>query len=369
MKDNEMKKTISLILLLAFGLVAEVANADFTFGTPINLGPIVNSSSGDAVPSILPDGLTLLFESDRSGGSGGCDIWVTTRTKMNDEWASPVNLGSMVNSSYYDGEPSISGDGLSLLFVSNRPGGSGDYDLWFTMRASVSEPWGEPANLGTTVNSSTEDATPAISADGMSLFFHSMRSGGYGEVDLWMTMRATVNDPWEEPVNLGPTVNSEYVDATPGISTDMRTLFFASIRPGGYGYSDIWVTTRPTISDPWGAPVNLGPTVNSTYREGGPNISADGSTLYFNSKRPGGSGYWDLWQVSIEPVVDLDGNEKVDFRDFATLASYWGRHEPSVDIAPLPFGGGEVDMRDLYTLMTHWLEDNSLQLSNKQIYE
>lgn len=319
-----------------------VASADIQFGTPENLGPVVNSQYGDAVPSISSDGLTLLFESDRPGGIGKTDIWITTRPTIADEWTSPVNLGSMVNSSYYDGEPSISHDGLSLFFVSNRPGGSGDYDLWVTTRASLYTSWGVPINLGSLVNSSTEDATPSISVDGRILFFHSTRSGGYGEVDLWMTKRADINDPWQTPVNLGPTVNTSYVEATPGVSNDMLALFFASIRPNGYGYSDLWVTTRATVTDEWGSPVNLGPTVNSSYREGGPNLSADGSVLYFNSLRPGGYGDWDLWQVYVNPEPKCGDEEH-----------------------PYPIGDLNqdciVNMLDLAMMCEHWLEDNNPQ--------
>jgi Tol biopolymer transport system component len=336
-KGRKITQCVTLLIftMLFLATGTKNVNADYYFDTPVNLGPNINSQYGDAVPSISSDGLTLLFESDRPSGFGGCDIWVTTRATKDDEWVGPVNLGSTVNSSYYDGEPSVSADGLSLFFVSNRPGGSGDYDLWVTTRTSIAEPWGEPTNLGTTVNSSTEDATPSISPDGLSLFFHSTRSGGYGAVDIWVTKRATLDDPWQEPVNLGPAVNTLDIEATPGISADMLTLFFASIRPGGYGYSDIWMTSRATVDDPWEPPVNLGAVVNSSYREGGPNISMDGSTLYFNSMRPGGYGDWDLWQVSINPkptcgdedhpypIGDLNQDCRVDWFDVAIIFSHW----------------------------------------------
>lgn len=114
-------------------------------------------------------------------------------------------------------------------------------------------------------------------------------------------------------------------EAVSSISADGRMLFFSSAlfgpdRPGGYGDFDIWVATRATVSDPWAAPVNLGPMVNSSDLEVSPNISADGSTLYFSSNRPGGSGNRDLWQVSIDPVVDLNGDGSVDAADIHIMA-------------------------------------------------
>lgn len=114
------------ILALALGLATEVANADFTFGEPTNLGPTVNSSANDFGTSISPDGLSHYFSSNRPGGSGGHDLWVTTREKIDDDWGNPVNLGPTVNSSAWDSCPEISADGLSLYFASTRLGGSGN---------------------------------------------------------------------------------------------------------------------------------------------------------------------------------------------------------------------------------------------------
>jgi Tol biopolymer transport system component len=321
-----------LILVLALGLAAKVANADYTFGEPTNLGPTVNSSAMDFDSSISPDGLSLYFGSDRPGGSGGKDLWVTMRTTVSDPWGQPVNLGPTVNSSAWDSCPSISADGLWLYFESQRAGGSGDDDIWVTTRPTPDGDWGPPVNLGPTVNSSAWDSCPSISADGLSLYFDSHRPGGSGSCDLWVTTRATVSDPWGQPVNLGPTVNSSAWEYQPGISADGLNLFFFSNRPGGSGNEDLWVTTRASTSDPWTEAVNLGPTVNSSARDVCPYISADGCTLYFTSKRPGGMGNDDLWQVSISPVVDFNGDGIVDSADMNIMVDHWHTDEPSCDM-------------------------------------
>jgi Tol biopolymer transport system component len=112
-----------------------------------------------------------------------------------------------------------------------------------------------------------------------------------------------MHDEWENPVNLGPIINSANLDGNPVISADGRTLFLHSYRPGGYGWIDIWVARRETVNSPWSEPANLGPKINSLYGDVKPFISNDGSTLYFQSNRPGGIGSWDLWQVPINPML------------------------------------------------------------------
>ncbi len=352
-----------LIIAAAF-FIASCGNAkaDFTFGTPTNLGPTVNSSTWDLSPSIPADGLTLYFTSRRPGGYGSWDLWVATRATTDNVWSKPVNLGPTVNSSVRDITSVISADGLSLFFGSNRPGGSGGRDIWVTTRATTEDDWGTPVNLGPTVNSSNWDNNPSISADGLSLFFDSKRPGGSGGTDLWVTTRPTTDDSWGTPVNLGPTVNGPYSDGLPGISADGLALFFSSyedepIRPGGLGGSDIWVTTRATVSDSWGPPVNLGPPVNTSADDISQSISADGLTLYFTSRRPGGYGNYDIWQAPIEPVVDFNGDGIVDAADMCIMVDYWGTDEPLCDIGPMPWGDGIVDVQDLLVLAEYLTEE------------
>ena len=365
-------------LLAVVGLLAvgnESVRADYILGPPTNLGPPVNSSAGEGAPSISADGLALYFVSLRTGGRGAADIWVTTRATVSDPWGEPMNLGSAVNSYAWDGELSISGDGLSLYFGSQRSGGRGSTDIWVTTRETTSDPWGEAVNLGPMVNTPTDDFDVCISTDGLSLYIESNRAGGHGGIDLWVARRATPSDPWGEPVNLGPTINTSASDGAASISADGRMLFFSdfpSPRPGGHGGTDIWVATRATTSDPWGEPRNLGPAVNSSANDQGPNISADGSTLYFFSTRPGGSGNFDLWQVSINPIVDFNVDGIVDSADMCVMVGHWGEDYPLCDVGPTLFGDGIVDVHDLTvlagylfqeiddpTLVAHWALDET----------
>ena len=348
-----MKKRTSLVLVLALGLAAEVANADFTFGTPTNLGPTVNSSTFDGSPDISGDHLTLYFDSLRPGGLGSWDIWVTTTQTTDGDWSAPVLLLPPVNSEFGDSGPCISSDGLSLYFASDRPGGYGSYDIWVTTRETKEDAWGTPVNLGPTVNSFLYDNHPSISSDGLTLYFDSYALfGGYGSADLWVTTRATKNDPWGEPVNLGPTVNTNNREYSPCISSDGLTLLFERRTENRH----IRVTTRTTTNEGWGTAVNPGPPVNTSYTytdAADPSLSVDGSTLYFVSDRPDGVGDADLWQVPIEPVVDFNGDGIVDCADMSIMVDHWHTDEPLCDIGPMPWGDGIVDVQDLIVLAEH----------------
>ena len=331
-----MKKTLWFILVFSVGVVTEDADADFTFGEAVNLGPTVNSPAHDMCPRISTDGLSLFFTSARPGGLGGIDAYVATRPSIDAPWLAPVNLGPTVNSTADEHSLSLSADALTLYFTSKRAGGFGRGDLWLTKRTTIDDPWGTPENLGSTVNSPDDELALGISTDGLSLTFTSNRAGGSGGYDLWRTTRATTSDPWGAPVNLGPTVNSSDNEYTLGVSPDDRTLYFSSDRPGVEGWINLWVTRRATLHDDWSEPVPLGPGVNGPSVDGFPVVSTDGQTLYWSSKRDGGAGLVDLWQMPILPVVDFNGDYNVGIKDLLLLIEHWGQNEPSVDIAPGP---------------------------------
>lgn len=229
-------------------------------------------------------------------------------------------------------------------------------------RESTEDAWGPLVNLGQVVNTQYEEHLACVSPDGLELYFggysnEHARPGGYGHSDLWVTRRATRDDPWTEPVNLGPTVNTAFNDGRPSISPDGLLLFFDSNRPGGFGSLDLYVTRRATLSDLWGEPINLGPLVNTAAVEECARFSADGSTLYWDAERPGGYGDNDMWQASIEPIVDLNGDGIVDAEDMCIIVDNWGTDDPLCDIGPTPFGDGIVDVQDLIVLAEHLFEE------------
>jgi hypothetical protein len=266
-----------------------------------------------------------------------------------------VFLDWPINTQYEDSNPRLSFDGLTLYFTSDRPGGQGSLDLWVTTRPSKDAPWSQPENLGPPVNTWADESCASVTADGLELYFSeylTYRTGGYGMQDIWVSKRLTTNDPWGEPVNLGPPVNTSNHDGKPFISPDGLLMFIASYnRVGGYGGRDLWMTRRATRKDEWCAPVNLGPFINSATHEDIPYITPDGSSFFFIRLNQG------TWQAPILPVVDLNGDGIVDAADMCIMVDNWGTDEPLCDIGPTPFGDGIVDVQDLIVLAEHLFEE------------
>jgi len=277
----------------------------------------------------------------------------------NSEWSSPENLAA-INSTFNEQAPSLSPDGLSLYFGSNRPrpGGSTDTDLWVSHRSCGDCPWETPLNLGLSVNSSAGDNGPSLSLDGHLLFFTSARTG-VGLNDIYVSHRANPKDDfgWSAPVLLGDGVNTtafeagaEYVqsaedgianfyfnrgpsqgsqdiyiasitrdgqtrgpaelvaelsdatanDAAASVRTDGREIFFGSSRIHGLGGLDVWFSTRRSVHEPWSTAENLA-AVNSAASDQQPSLASDGRTLLFASDRTGTIGGTDIWMVTRTP--------------------------------------------------------------------
>jgi hypothetical protein len=358
--DGYKMRLVLVGFVAAVAIGGESARADFTFGKPTNMGPMINTSNLDGFQDISADGLTLFFDTDnRVGGYGGkiygTDIWVTTRDTVDAQWGEPFNLGPPVNSSVDEGDASISVDGLSLYFWSyQRPGGVGASDLWVTTRKRLDSPWTEPVNLGPIVNSSANDSGPFISADSLSLYFHSARAGGFGVTDIYVTMRETTDDEWGPPINLGPTINGPLGEASPEVSPDGRVLFF-NVGTSQYDLGSLgcFMAKRSTVYDPWRSPVKLPDPLNTTDVSH-VSISSNGHTLYFTSNRPGGYGNDDIYQAPILPTVDFTGDYQVNIDDLTILIEHWGQNEPAFDMGPMPWGDGVVDAADLEVLMSYW---------------
>jgi Tol biopolymer transport system component len=332
-----------------------VVRADFTFSPAISVDPAIPFPADSVVECFSFDGLELFVCSEQPGGSGGTDIWVLKRSAVDQNWGAAENLGPVVNSAGTDAGSSVSRDGLELYFNSDRPGGYGDYDLYVTRRADRSSPWGPPVNLGPQVNSTRLEGFPWVSSDGSELYF---LSGGYDNLDLYVCRRAQTSDPWGIPTSLGAVVNSPYNEAAPCLSPDGRLLVFQdaySLRPGGYGNGDLWMTRRADSSAPWGEPVNLGPMVNGPASDWRPCLSPDGSTLHFIRNS---GGITTRWRTSLIPTVDFNGDGKVDLVDLVMLIDNWGTDNTLCDIGPCAWGDGKVDIEDLKVFMTYYEKEN-----------
>ena len=263
-------------------------------GTPASF----NGDGLDGCPFVARDDRTLYMASVRPGGLGGIDIWVAHRDSPGEPWGVPENVGAPVNSPDNDFCPTLDRDNHTLFFVSNRAGGCGGADIYVTRERP--DGWDDPRNLGCSVNSGADEAGPFPLPEpgkGDVLYFSSVRPGGFapeppgaavGDSDVYVSERD--GGIYLAP-KLVPGVNTAFEDGQPNLRRDAREIFFYSNRPGTLGMADIYSATRASTSDPWSAPFNLGPEVNSANgADTRPSLSWDGTTLYFGSTRPGGDG-------------------------------------------------------------------------------
>ncbi len=291
----------SLMLLGATMALAQLPQFS-SWSVPINLGPIINTTGNDSGPFISKNGLSLYFNSNRPGGYGGLDIYVSQRATANDPWGPPQNLGPNINSPYNDNAPALSSDEHTLYFQSNRPGGLGGTDLYMSRRHDRRDDfgWATARNVGSPVNTASNETAPAYFDDEKSgdvvLYFGSDAVGGMGGVDVWASYRQP-NGNWGTPFPV-PELNSSFAETQVAIRKDGLEMFISSDRPGSFSAMlDIWVSTRTATSEPWSTPVNLGPVINLPvpYYQGRPSISFDGTTMYFYSYRPDSYGAQDLY--------------------------------------------------------------------------
>lgn len=237
--------------------VSQRAGVNEPWGPPQNLGAPINSPFNDNGAALSLDGHRLFFNSNRPGGLGGQDIYVVRRRNKRDDfgWGAPVNLGGGVNSAANDQGPERFEDDatgtITLYFTSNRAGGMGQRDIY--MSTLLPDETFGPAVLVEELSTPFADAGATIRRDGLELILASDRPGTLGGLDLWVATRARTAAPWGTPVNLGNTVNSEHFDGAPGISFDGTELYFHSaLRPGTIGergFFDLWVSTRSGLKD------------------------------------------------------------------------------------------------------------------------
>jgi hypothetical protein len=277
----------------------------FAWSEPVNLGPVVNSTAGDNDPTLSADGLSLYFASDRPGGLGGSDIWVARRASPHSPWEAPVNLGAPINMTVDDRTPALSVDGHILFFSSSRPGGQGGIDIWMARRASRADDfgWEAPVDLGPDVNTTADEGGPAyVQSDGGGALYFNRGTPALVADDLY---RAEVG---RDGRTRGPALavtelnDPTALDAQPTVRADGREILFTSLRLGGFGGNDTWVSIRRSPVDPWSPPRNLGgPPLNTSSADLQPDLSRDGRTLLFSSNRSGGSGRADIWMSTRGP--------------------------------------------------------------------
>lgn len=202
-------------------------------------------------------------------------------------WTTPVNLGPAVNSGYQDSAPGLSKNGLSLYFQSQRPG-LGGFDIYVSQRASENDPWGPPVMLGPEINSTWSDVAPNLSRDGHYLFFCSnRRTGNLNDFDLYVAYREFTHDDFSwQPATPITELNTDQMDAGPSYFENeggRPQLYFA--HGPTQGSQHIWMSEMQEDGT-WGTPHPV-TELNSPINEARPAIRWDGLEIVFNSTRGG----------------------------------------------------------------------------------
>jgi serine/threonine protein kinase/formylglycine-generating enzyme required for sulfatase activity len=275
-----------------------LTSPDYEWTPPENLGPAVNTSTADQCPMLSGDGLRLVFFSHGRANRG---LSESTRTRTDEPFGPAQPLGEEVANNSVQGGAALSGDGLALAFGSLRQGCSGEPDnmnLWQVTRPDLSTPFSKPICL-TVLNSNSRDENPCLSNDGLTIYFMSHRpeQGTY-----WMSRRASRDAEFEPPtpIELPVLPGADGYSHTDGwcLSSDERVLLVAPFyHLEGQRTLNLLIFTRPNRDAKFGTPANLDPALNGEYANGRPTLSADGTTLVFQSERPNDLGGTDLWMT------------------------------------------------------------------------
>ncbi len=194
---------------------------DGKWSQAVSVSSKINTALNEGACTISADGNTMIFTScDKRDSFGSCDLYISRKRAKS--WSTPKNLGKPVNTHYWESQPSLSADGSTLYFSSNRPGGQGARDLWVSQW--IDNRWSNPQNLGSNINSFKDEITPFIHPNGNTMFFSSSGFVGMGGYDLYKSEKDSV---WHSPVNLGFSINTFHDEVALLIAGDGKTSYFA----------------------------------------------------------------------------------------------------------------------------------------------
>lgn len=220
---------------------------DSIWGSVAELGHPINTPGDEGAMCLSPDGQFLFYAAcNRPDSYGSCDLYASRKT--GDGWSEPQNLGPAVNTSFWESQPSFSPDGRTLYFVSNRPGGWGGSDIWIT-RLYDNGTWTKPENAGQVINTPEAERGPFIHPDGQTLYFSSKGHPGMGEGDIFMS-RLNITGEWSKPANLGYPVNTAADEVTMVVDIQGRFAYISSAIDGGFGLTDIYRFSLPETVKP-----------------------------------------------------------------------------------------------------------------------
>ena len=277
-----------------------------------NIGPIVTGTFPDYTPVITADESIMIFTSRREGNVGKNtssyldqeeefpmeDIYQST--KINDKWSEPMNLGTTVNTEDHDAAIALSPDGNQLFIYKDVQKG----DIYLSQKKGLD--WSKPESLGDKINlEKSSEQSCSVTSEGKTLYFSSDRPGGYGGLDIWKSQK--IKNEWSEPQNMGPKLNSKEDEDSPFIHPDGVTLYYSTKGKNTMGGYDIVRTTLEKGG--WSEPENLGYPINSVQNDIYFVLSADNQHGYYASYKEGGYGKHDIYMISMPQAEDVKAIE------------------------------------------------------------
>ncbi len=267
----------------------------------------INTSADEVFP-FLTNNQRLIFFNRRKNADSDEDLFYSKKEDENWSTARPVKK---FNTKYNEGMCTFVRDGRTMYFTAcGRDGVRGTCDIWQSDIRDVAV--SNIRALKGYINADSWESEATISCDGRTIYFVSNRSGGVGGTDIWYSTKMD-DGKWDDPKNMGSKINTPMDEESPFITNDGKTLYFASTGHLGMGEQDIFVSWLDEQTEQWSTPINLGLPVNSPFREVGFFLSADGKTGYFASDRTGGQGGMDIYQFKLnetlysDPVTYVEG--------------------------------------------------------------
>jgi len=269
---------------------------------PKPLSETINTPLPEYLPSLTADGELFIFTRQINNQE---DFYYSQKVEGKWETAKPIEH---LNTPQNEGAQSVSADGRVIIFgAGNRKDSYGGFDLYISENKNGK--YGRPINMGDRINTRARDRQPSLSSDGNTLYFESGRSGGQGGSDIWMSNRQADGN-WGRAQNLGSIVNTSADDQSPFIHADGKTLYFMSKGHQGMGGFDLFIT-RKQADGTWSKPENLGYPINTKANQGALFVSLDGKTAYYTSDQtpPEYGGREDIYTFEIpedkrpEPVT------------------------------------------------------------------
>lgn len=269
-----------------------------------NMGPVVNTRFDEYAPAVTADGKLLLFTSRRSDATGGEideggdykffeDVYFSEWSPQRATWIEARGVDGEVNTPDYDAVLSVAPDGSSMYVYRNNAGSAGN--IFVSRYNALEKSWYAPEEMPRPISTSYFESSCSITADGSMFYFISERPEGLGQGDIYVAKRQ--GNGWAKPENLGKLINTELDEKFVFIHPNGRTLYFASDGHQTLGSYDIF--RSEFVNGQWSVPINLGYPINTVNEESTFSLTGDNKVMYIAAEYADALGERDIYTVDV----------------------------------------------------------------------